>query len=302
MNDLSLIHYYPIITRVGACFPPSIRPGTYCVHTINGPPPCPLNILENDWNEALDELCKNITLELWCEAASCGFSKTNMGHSTGWLWHAALIEKFNLQELEPVVYRALVRVLHVLWNEFQLLYGVPGNDYDSDEWVDINVDKAALRYLLTHYPDNTLIKFVDDTYHDYNYDYEYYEEDGYNFRTWSVQASLTCLVKRIRNDFPILANVECLHKKIKSFMRHYIIRKQNEINELIYISEPIIKQIEADLFQHMKGANRHHPYQDMENIIKEWDEMAAAYAVCSDLVDNDVLSTFVAFCKFADYS
>ncbi|TCL02592.1 hypothetical protein [Sodalis ligni] len=307
MNGLS-INQYCLVASWGESYfspiflSPTLRFRPNCVQIINGPPPCPLNILENDWNEALDDLCTNITLELWCEAVCSGFSKTNMGKSTGWLWHTALIEKFNLHELEKDDYRTLVRVLEILWNEFQqsdvdfddhddVYFDDDDYDYEDDE------DSVVLNHLIAEYPHNTLLQFIHDKYYNYRYNYDTFSIH----MIWSHDARITRLDKRIRSDFPILSHVECLHKKITRFIDHYLIRKQKEINELAYISESVIKQIEENLFQHMKEANRRHPYMDIADIVNEWDEMDLAYAVCTDLIDNDVLSTFVAFCKFADY-
>jgi hypothetical protein len=89
----------------------------YSTQTISGPPPCPVNIKQQDWDEQLHALEKNLTLHTWSEAVACGFSKTPMGQSTGWFWHDILIEKYGLSHLPTKDYRHLSQMLELLWIE-----------------------------------------------------------------------------------------------------------------------------------------------------------------------------------------
>ena len=287
-------------------------PTTYSLQTINGPPPCPINIRERDWDTLLEGLPTNLTLQIWCDAVSSGFSKTPMGQNTGWMWHDILIEKSDLSDLSEDDHARLCRMLEALWGESINSIGFPTYQELAVETIEYIVQEIAdnhalLRRLPLNQPLTNLIAK------------RFEAEDGHR---WAAQQRKTALVDRLIEALPFLSvpanyyessplqgnqlsalKKSDLNQKIERFLWSFDQKTRENHPEYwcTRITEPVFEQIKDHWFEHMKNVNQLDPDADAAKMIKGWDEINAGLTIQPYPTVDDMLSGFCAFSEHADY-
>ena len=245
--------------------------------------PCPLNVHAADWDALLDGLCTNLTLDIWCDAVTCGFSKTSMGKATSWLWHDTLMDKYAMTDLPNADYRLLHNMLEHLWSEdAELFWDIE----DDNAPFDFLIIEDNLRLLNSMSANNVLGAFLIERR---NF------ADG---EIWSSSQRITKLSKRLEQD--LLLTHERYHLWGK--MDYFLMRlDQSEFQKATRITEPVYQQIRDHLWQHMKVIQREQPDYTTKDILKTWDEEAAAASIRSDPLHVDFLTRFCQFAEVADY-
>ncbi|MEG3130486.1 hypothetical protein SC171_21525 [Pantoea cypripedii] len=256
-------------------------------------PSCPVSISEDKWDAAFKRLDEEITINLWSEAVACGFSKTELGRITGWCWHVALMEKTMPEGVSEMVCRSAARALEFIWH--------PSSDPDAVREVEDAsgwgfIDPDVLYDVLSLYenhPENTLAYFIR---------FLYTPGDALEL----MKENSRRLANKISLNLPFIFDNELMEDEKYThrlnIFREKILGFRYQLNEkvspgVLCISSPIIRQIEVDLNTHIKSFNQSHPDKEIEDALKEWDEIKAAYSIHENMPDENILSVFINFNK-----
>ena len=287
-------------------------PTSYSLQTINGPPPCPINVKEREWDALLEELPANLTLQIWCDAVSSGFSKTPMGQNTGWMWHDILIEKSDLSNLSEDDHARLCQMLEALWGESINSIGFPTFQEQAVETTEYILQEAADNHaLLRRLPRNNPLTILIAKRFD--------ADDGHR---WAAQQRTTMLVNQLVEALPFLSvpakyyesstlqgnpisilETTGIYKKIEHFLWNFDQKTRENHPEYwsTRITEPVFEQIKEHWFEHMKTVNQRNPDADAAVMIKSWDEISASLTIQPCPTVDDMLSGFCVCSEHADY-